>query len=274
MRGFQWPDQGNGFLKIGDSSLEYACYGPAPDKELTIVLLHEGLGCVGLWKEFPKTLSEATGLGVFVYSRAGYGKSSTIGLPRPLDYMTREAVDVLPQILDAIGFESGILMGHSDGATIAAIHAGSIEDFRVRGLVLMAPHFFTEPDGLDAISSARKAYNTSDLREKLARHHDDPDAAFRGWNDAWLDPGFEEWNVSDVIDYFRIPVLAIQGSDDQYGSLAQIEEIDTRIYSPLDTLILQDCGHAPHVEKPEATLSAIVEFTERLARIEHELVRL
>jgi pimeloyl-ACP methyl ester carboxylesterase len=214
----------------------------------------------------------ATGFGVFAWSRFGYGGSDACSLPRPLDYMTREAVDVLPKVLDTIGFRRGVLLGHSDGATIAAIYAGSVEDFRVRGLILMAPHFFTEPGGLASIRAARTAYEQGDLKRKLARYHGQVDAAFRGWCDAWLDPGFERWNVADVIDYWRIPALAIQGRDDEYGTLAQIREIETRTYSPVDTLILDGVKHHPHLEAPEATLAEITEFCERLERIEQAKV--
>jgi pimeloyl-ACP methyl ester carboxylesterase len=213
-------------------------------------------------------LQAATGFGVFVYSRFGYGASDTIPLPRPLDYMTREAVEVLPKVLDAIGFRRGVLVGHSDGATITAIHAGSIADFRVRGLVLMAPHVFTEPSGLASIRAAREAYEHGDLKRRLARYHTHVDAAFRGWCDAWLDPGFERWNVADAIDYWRIPALAIQGRDDEYGTLAQIAEIETRAYSPIDTLILDEVKHHPHLEAPEATLREIAGFCARLERME------
>lgn len=255
-------------LVVNGVRLEYACHGPRPDDAPTIVLLHEGLGCVALWRDFPARLAERTGLGVFVYSRQGYGKSDPVRLPRPLDFMTREAQDVLPHVLDAAGLRRVILFGHSDGATIAAIHAGSVSDARVRGLVLMAPHFFTEPSGLAEIEKARVAYNTTDLRDRLAKYHDDPDGAFKGWNRCWLDPDFRSWNVAEVIDYFRVPVLAIQGRQDQYGTLAQIEEIETRAYSPVETAILDDCRHAPHLEQPEATLAAVADFTARLMRIE------
>jgi Predicted hydrolases or acyltransferases (alpha/beta hydrolase superfamily) len=182
--------------------------------------------------------------------------------------MTREAVDVLPEVLDAIGFEHGVLMGHSDGATIAGIYAGSVEDFRVRGIVLMAPHFFTEEGGLDSIAKAKIAFEAGELKERMAKYHDDPDATFHGWNDAWLDPAFREWNVADVIDYWRIPCLVIQGEDDQYGTLAQVEEAETRSYAPVDTVILPGCGHAPQTDKPDETLAAVAEFCERLERIE------
>lgn len=268
MNKFTWSDGARGAIDVDGCLLDSVCYGPAPAESPTIVLLHEGLGCVELWRDFPQKLAAATGYGVFVYSRAGYGKSDGCELPRRIDYMTDEALRVLPQVLGAIGFQRGILLGHSDGATIAAIYAGSVEDFRIRGLVLMAPHFFTEEMGLSAIANARQQFETGDLRHKLARYHSDVDTAFRGWNDAWLNPEFGHWNVSEVIDYLRIPVLAIQGRDDQYGTLAQIEEIENRIYSPVDIEILEDCGHAPHLEQADKTLQCVVEFVARLDRIE------
>lgn len=258
----------SGVLTADGKTLEYACYGPAPDQAMTLVLLHEGLGCTALWRDFPEKLSQATGLGVFVYSRAGYGQSDPVDLPRPIDYMTQEATQSLPEVLDAVGVQNSVLVGHSDGATIAAIYAGSVSDLRVRGLVLMAPHFFSEPEGLAEIARAKEAYETTDLRDKMAKYHRDPDNAFWGWNGAWLDPRFVDWNVADVIDYLRIPTLAIQGADDQYGTLAQIEEIETRSYAPVDVEILQGTKHSPHLEAPESTLPAITEFCARLQRIE------
>ncbi|CUH82070.1 alpha/beta fold hydrolase [Tropicibacter naphthalenivorans] len=263
-----WQDQAKGTLTAGGKTLEYQCFGPAPSEAPTIVLLHEGLGCLALWRDFPAALAKATGWGVFAYSRAGYGQSDPADLPRPLDYMTREALDVLPQVLDGFGFERGVLMGHSDGATIAAIYAGSVEDHRVRGLILMAPHFFTEETGLSEIAKAKTAYETTDLRDKMAKYHRDADNAFRGWNEAWLDPGFKAWHVADVIDYLRIPTLAIQGKDDQYGTLAQIQEVEERSYAPVDMLVLDDCRHAPHQDQPQAVLDGAAEFLTRLARIE------
>jgi len=267
-----WTAEGR--LQAGGKSLEYRCYGAAPKQAMTIVMLHEGLGCVALWRGFPQKLAEATGMGVMAYSRAGYGHSDSADLPRPLDYMTREAVDVLPQVLDAFGVQRCILLGHSDGATIAAIYAGSVEDFRVRGLVLMAPHFFTEDMGLAEIAKAQDAFAQTDLRERMGKYHRDPEAVFRGWNDVWLDPGFKTWNVAEVIDYLRIPTLAIQGKDDQYGTLAQISEIEDRSYAPVDTLILEDCRHAPHVDQPQAVLDAVNEFATRLERIEAAVVEI
>jgi len=268
MSEFEWRAGDKTSITVNGKALEAVCYGPSPSEAPTIVMLHEGLGCVALWRDFPEKLAEATGFGVFVWSRAGYGQSDPIDLPRPLDYMTREALDELPALLDTIGFQSGILLGHSDGASIASIYAGSVEDFRVRGLVLIAPHFFTEEGGLKAIAEARQIYETGDLRDRLAKYHKDVDNAFRGWNDAWLDPGFKAWNIADSIDYLRIPVLAVQGADDQYGTIAQINEIENRIYSPVDVEIIPDCRHSPHVDQPGPTLAAVAEFCARLARIE------
>ncbi len=274
MAGFCWTPGSTQFLDVNGHSLEAVCYGPSPEQSPTIVMLHEGLGCVELWRDFPKALCDRTGMGVFVFSRAGYGKSSAISLPRPLDYQSREAIETLPKVLDTIGFRNGILLGHSDGATISAIYAGSIEDFRVRGLILIAPHFFGEPESWASIKRAKIDYETTDLKEKLAKYHDNPDCAFLGWNGAWLHRDFRSWNVADVIDYFRIPVLAVQGIDDQYGTLAQIDELGNRIYSPLEKAILDDCGHSPHLEKPEETLAVIEEYVKRLNRIEAEQVAL
>ena len=268
-----WTDGGTGQIAVAGKSLEYATWGAAPGGAPTIVMLHEGLGCVALWRDFPQKVAGATGFGVFVFSRAGYGDSDLADLPRPLDYMTREAVDVLPHVLDQIGFQRGILLGHSDGASIAAIYAGSVVDHRVRGLVLMAPHFFTEETGLSAIVEAKEAYDSGMLKAGLAKYHRDAENTFRGWNDSWLHPDFKEWDISEVIDYLRIPVLAIQGADDQYGTLAQIEEIENRIYAPVDVAILEKCKHAPHLEQQDATLAAVTEFTARLERLEMETVK-
>src|SRR3954465_12358302 len=182
-------------LGIAGASLEYRMIGPKPDAAPTIVMLHEGLGSVTTWGDFPAKLAERTGAGVFLYSRAGYGKSSSIALPRPLDYMQREATEVLPKLLDMIGFRRGILLGHSDGATIAAWYAGSVQDHRVRGLVLMAPHFFMEASNVDAIRKTVASYET-ELRPRLARHHAEVDTAFRGWSGAWLAPGFQNFDIT------------------------------------------------------------------------------
>jgi pimeloyl-ACP methyl ester carboxylesterase len=224
------PDQG--FLELAPLRLEYRMIGPRPDAAPTIVMLHEGLGSVGLWGAFPEQLAAATGAGVFVYSRAGYGNSSPASLPRPLSFMDEEALDVLPRVLAAIEFQRGILFGHSDGASIATIYAGSVQDHRVRGLVLMAPHFFTEAMGLVEIRRAGEAFAEGVLRDKLKRWHADVDGAFRSWNEPWLDPGFEKWDITEALGYIRVPILIVQGADDQYGTLKQIDAAKRRMLLP------------------------------------------
>ena len=265
MTGFPWIEGAPGAIVADGKRLEALAYGPPPDRAPTIVMLHEGLGCVALWRDFPQKLAAATGHGVFAYSRAGYGGSEPVDLPRPLDYMSREARFSLPAALDAIGLRRGILLGHSDGASIAAIRAGDQADARIEGLVLMAPHLFTEPMGLASIAEAGHAYETGDLRAKLAKYHAHVDCAFRGWNDAWLDPGFEAWNIEDAVGRWRVPALVIQGADDPYGTSRQVRAIEARSPAPVTSLILEACRHAPQADQPEATLDAIVRFCARVA---------
>jgi len=259
MTAFSWVSARDVIVADG-KRLEAVAFGPTPDKAPTIVMLHEGLGCAALWRDFPERLASATGWGVFAYSRAGYGASEPVELPRPLDYMTREARLSLPQVLERIGFERGILLGHSDGASIAAIYAGEHTNGRVRGLVLMAPHLFTEPAGLASIAEAKRAYESAGLRAKLAKYHAHVDNAFYGWNGAWLDPGFKSWNIEAFIDGWRAPALVIQGADDQYGTLAQVRAIEARAPTAVTSLALPGCRHAPHLERPEATLQAVANF--------------
>ncbi|MCA8869696.1 MAG: alpha/beta fold hydrolase [Rhodobacteraceae bacterium] len=263
-----WQTGGRQDLVVNGTRLEYQCWGPSPDQAMSLVLLHEGLGSVSLWRGFPEALAKATGCGVLAYSRAGYGQSDPATLPRPLDYMTREAVEVLPRVLDQIGVQQGVLLGHSDGASIAAIYAGTFQDRRIRGICLFAPHFFTEPGGLASIAEAKIAYESTDLKSRMARHHKDAENTFRGWNDAWLDPEFVHWNIEDVIGYIRVPVLAIQGEQDQYGSLRQLDALENGLYSPFDRVVLENCAHAPHLDQADATLDAVAEFVARLKRIE------
>ncbi|HMN73703.1 MAG TPA: alpha/beta hydrolase [Rhodoblastus sp.] len=247
-------------LDIAGHYLEGAWWGPGPAAAPTLVLLHEGLGCVGLWGDFPAKLARATGCGVFAYSRAGYGKSSPIPLPRPLTYMHDEARETLPQILDAIGFRTGALVGHSDGASIALIHAGAIADPRVKAVALMAPHVFTEELGLASIRQAREAYEQGDLKRRLARWHAHVDCAFHGWNGAWLDPGFRQWNLEEFLPRIRIPMQVIQGEADQYGTMDQVRAIARGSGGPVETALIPGIGHSPYREAPEATLEALTDF--------------
>lgn len=249
-----------GFLTIGTSDLEYRLIGPSPSDGPCIVMLHEGLGSVGLWVDFPEKLQAATGAAVFAYSRAGYGASSPAALPRPLDYMQREALDVLPKLLEMIGFREGILVGHSDGASIAAIYAGGVQDHRLNGIVLIAPHFIVEDISVTSIAAIKTAYETSELKTKLARWHKHVDNAFYGWNGAWLDPKFRAWDISEYLAYIRVPVAILQGADDQYGTMRQIEIAQDECYCPVEVTLLPKAGHSPHREAPEATLQTISEF--------------
>jgi pimeloyl-ACP methyl ester carboxylesterase len=259
-----------GFLDLPPMRLEYRMIGPRPDAAPTIVMLHEGLGSVALWGTFPDQLAAATGLGVLAYSRAGYGKSSPGTLPRTVRFMHEEACDVLPRVLDAIGFERGFLFGHSDGGSIAAIYAGSVQDHRVRGLVLIAPHFFTEPMGLAEIGRAREAFAAGTLRKKLERWHADVDCAFRSWSEPWLDPEFETWDITDALGYIRVPMLIVQGEHDQYGTLRQIETAQQECFCPVEAAVLPGIRHDPCREAPEQTLAASAAFVHRLLREHHE----
>ena len=257
-----------GFLRIGDSDLEYRLVGPVPEAAPTIVMLHEGLGSAGLWGDFLERLQVATGCGVFAYSRAGYGASSPARLPRPLDYMHVEACEVLPGVLEAIGFRRGLLLGHSDGASIAAIYAGSRQDHRVRGVALIAPHFIVEEISVKSIAEIRTAYETTDLKAKLARWHKNVDNAFYGWNGAWLDPKFRDWDISEYLAYIRVPVAIIQGERDQYGTLRQVEIAREECYCPVDVTVVPGAGHSPQRDAAEATLDAIAGFASAVLRID------
>jgi pimeloyl-ACP methyl ester carboxylesterase len=256
----------SGFLRINTSDLEYRMIGPAPGDAPTIVMLHEGLGSAGLWGDFPDKLQAATGAGVFVYSRAGYGDSTPANLPRPLDYMHIEALDVLPKLLDTIGFRRGLFVGHSDGASIATIYAGAHQDHRVQGVAMIAPHFIVEDISVASIAAIKTAYETTELKAKLERWHKDVDNTFYGWNDAWLDPTFRNWDISEYLAYIRVPVAILQGADDQYGTLRQIEIARDECYCPVDVTIIPGAGHSLHREAPEATLDTLSGFANAVLR--------
>ena len=253
-----------GFLDLPPLRLEYRMIGPRPDAAPTIVMLHEGLGSIGLWGSFPDQIAAATGAGVFVYSRAGYGRSSPGRLPRSTRFMHEEACEVLPRVLDAIGFQRGFLLGHSDGGSIATIYAGSVQDHRVRGLVLLAPHFFTEDMGIAEIARARDAFIAGAFRDKLKRWHADADCAFRSWSEPWLDPQFRKWDITEALGYIRVPILIVQGDQDQYGTLRQLEAAKAECYCPVETQVLPGVRHVPQREAPEATLDAVASFVNRL----------
>jgi pimeloyl-ACP methyl ester carboxylesterase len=245
---------------IDDKRLEYRCIEP-DDATLTtdaLVMLHEGLGSIGLWKSFPEDLAKATGCRVFIYSRYGYGRSTPLSEKRSVEYMHDEALNILPKFLKHIGVASPILVGHSDGASIALIHNGGGHD--VNGLVLMAPHVFVEELTVQSIQQARLAFEKTELPQKLGRYHDNVESAFWGWNDIWLSPQFKSWNIQTYVERINCESLLIQSDNDPYGTLAQIEVIEKLSPAPTQRVILEDCGHSPHAAQPTATLEAIVHF--------------
>lgn len=227
-----------------------------------------------MWKDFPERVVAATGYGALVYSRAGYGKSDPCKLPRPVRFMYDEALITLPQVLDAFEIREAILVGHSDGGSIALIHAGAAQKLdrsdtrntdktgtRIKGLLLLAPHVFVEDLGIDSIRRIGEDYRRGDLRQRLERYHgENVDGAFRGWNDVWLNPEFRSWNIEEYLRRISVPVLLIQGEDDQYGTLAQIAAIERGVAGPVQKVILKDCGHSPQLDQPERTLEAIEAF--------------
>ena len=227
-----------------------------------LVFLHEGLGSVSHWKDFPARVHEATGCPVTVYSRYGSGDSALLTEPRPVRYMHDEALAVLPDLLAQLQIDNPILIGHSDGASIAIIYAGAHD--RVRGLVLLAPHVFVEDLSVASIADAKVQFETTNLPEKLARHHRDAAKTFWGWNEIWLHPEFRNWNIEEYLPRIACPVLVIQGVDDQYGTMAQVEAIRRQVAGEVEVLALENCRHSPQRDQPEATLEAIRKFVNRV----------
>jgi pimeloyl-ACP methyl ester carboxylesterase len=258
-----------GFIDLPPLRIEYRMAGPRPAEAPTLILLHEGLGSAAMWGNFPEKLAAATGFGVFVYSRIGYGNSSPAELPRSLDFMHVEAQHVLPRLLDAIGFRQGLLVGHSDGASVAAIYGGTVQDHRVRGLVLMAPHFIVEDITIQSIGEIRQAFDTTDVRQRFQRWHADADATVRGWTDVWLKNDFHAWDITDVLAYIRVPMLIIQGDEDHYGTVRQIEIAQQECTCPVEVLLMPGIKHVPHREATGQTLTAIAGFGGRVLR-QHE----
>jgi pimeloyl-ACP methyl ester carboxylesterase len=224
----------------------------------TIVMLHEGLGSVSHWKDFPRVLAEATGAGVFLYSRYGHGGSDALHEPRSVSYMHHEAEVALPEILQMAGIERPLLFGHSDGASIAILYASRFPE-SAAGLILEAPHVFVEDVTASSIAQARVLYLETDLPQRLGRYHSNVDSLFWGWNNIWLDPRFRDWNIESYLDSIRCPVLVIQGAQDEYGTEKQIGAIQRRIPWALG-IMLDDCKHTPHRDRPEVTLSTIGRF--------------
>lgn len=229
---------------------------PAPR---ALVFLHEGLGSIAQWRGTPAAIAELANLPAFVYSREGYGQSSPITLPRPLAYMHDEAAR-LPEILATAGITDPILVGHSDGASIALIAAGTLNP---RSIVAIAPHVFVEDISVASIAAAAEAYRTGEFRAKLARYHADVDGAFWGWNRAWLDPAFRAWNLEALLPAITAPVLIVQGRADEYGTAAQVHAIERGVSGPCETLFVDGAGHAPFRDAPALVHEAIARFVSR-----------
>ncbi len=253
--------------------LEYRWIGPRPDEAPTIVFLHEGLGCLGAWRDFPDRVASMTGCGALVYSRMGYGASDPMREPRSVRFMHQEALDVLPAVVRRFGLEEVVLYGHSDGASIAIIYAGARRGrlgasqgppagvVPVRALVLEAPHVFVEPVCVESIAGIAQSYGTTRLRERLARYHgDNTDSMFRTWTEVWLRPEFRQWNIEEYLPTIESPVLVVQGEEDEYGTLRQVDAVVAQVGGPARSFVLAGCGHSPHSDQPDAVLDAAGRF--------------
>ena len=226
-----------------------------------ILLLHEGLGCVSMWRDFPARLAEATGCRTVAYSRLGFGRSAPRSAPYTPRFIHEEAFGAIPALRERLGIGNVVMIGHSTGASMALVHA-SASEMPVAGVVAMAPLTTVEGSNVESIERARTLYETTDWRARLARHHDDVDAVFYGWNDTWLRPDFRGWNILDDLRRVRAPVLAILGADDEYSTPAQVAAIAANVPDPsrFQSLLLPGCGHAPHRGRPDAVLQAVIGF--------------
>lgn len=253
-------------LCLEDLELEYCWVKPTNPRAdaPVIVLLHEGLGCISMWKDFPQQVATATGLPCLVYSREGYGSSSRFRAPRQIDYLHHEALVVLPEVLQRFAIERPLLLGHSDGASIALIYAGA-NLAPVSGVIAMAPHVFVEEITLEGIREARQVYLNSDLPQRLERYHRDVEGVFWAWNNTWLSPEFRDWNIENYLPSISAPVLVLQGADDQYGSQAQLDAIASQVSGPVQTMMLPACGHTPQRDQPAQVLAAIQQFSQTLS---------
>ncbi len=249
------------FVTVQGRKLEVRTISGARHDATTLVFLHEGLGSVSMWRDFPDKAAAATSCAALVYSRYGYGESDVLGEPRGVDYMHVEALEVLPELLDKLSIRDPLLVGHSDGGSIALIYAAARG---AKGLIVMAPHVFVEDISVKSIAGAKAAFESTDLPQKLGRYHADAAKTFWGWNDIWLHPDFRSWNIEEVLPRVVCPVLTIQGFDDEYGTMAQLDAIARQTGGPIELLRLSDCRHSPHRDQPAVVLEAMSRFIERL----------
>jgi pimeloyl-ACP methyl ester carboxylesterase len=246
-------------LDVPGGPIEYE-YRPGAGDRPCLVFLHEGLGSIDLWRGVPAELADtladdAGDWPMLVFARHGYGASAPAVMPRPASYMHHEADVVLPAVLGELGIEQPVLVGHSDGASIALLYAGA--GHRVRGIVCLAPHVFVEPESIAGIAEAKRMFDSSPMAEKMARYHADPVATFRGWNDVWLSDEFRDWDITDRLANISAPVLLIQGTDDQYGTFAQLDAIEAGVAGPVEQLRVEGAGHAPHLDARDAVVAAV-----------------
>jgi len=254
-------------LEVLGQHLEYRWIGPRPRDAPTILFLHEGLGCQRMWRDFPERLAAASGCGALVYSRRGYGASDPVREPRPISFMHEEALGVLPRLLEHFELEKPVLFGHSDGASIAVIYAGMVPG--AAALVLEAPHVFVQSVCVERIARLAQEYETTRLRERLARHHGaNTDSMFRSWTDVWLRPEFRRWNIEEYLPSIECPVLVVQGENDEFGTLKQVDSILTQVKGPAESLVLSRCGHSPHSERPSEVLEAASRFLRQVLHLE------
>ena len=250
------------FVTVRGRKLEVQRIAGAGAGAPTLVFLHEGLGSVATWRDFPGNVALATGCAVVVYSRYGYGQSDVLHEARRVDYMHVEALEVLPELLAQLEVREPVLVGHSDGGSIALIHAAARG--HTKGMVVMAPHVFVEDISVKSIAEAKAAFETTDLPQKLGRYHADAAKTFWGWNDIWLHPDFRRWNIEECLPRITCPMLAVQGFDDEYGTMAQLEAIARQTGGPIELLRLAACRHSPHRDQPKVVIEAISRFIERL----------
>jgi pimeloyl-ACP methyl ester carboxylesterase len=259
--------EGEGSLVVNGKRLEVTWHGPGPEDAPTLVFLHEGLGCVAMWRDFPATLAAATGCGALVYSRLGYGRSDACVLPRSVRFMHDEGLHVLPALLDLVGIRECVLIGHSDGGSIALIYAGGTPAAPLRGVIAEAPHVFREEVSVRSIQRAKESYENGNLRERLEKYHGaNSDCAFWGWSEAWLHPDFANWSLEEYLPRIKVPLLVIQGEDDEYGTLAQVEAIARQAGAEAEVIMVPQCGHVPHREQEAVTFQAMARFVSRVSK--------
>ncbi|MEM7799462.1 MAG: alpha/beta hydrolase [Chloroflexota bacterium] len=250
-------------IQIESKFLDILHHVVSPQKP-TLVFLHEGLGCIDMWRGFPERVANATGCNLLVFSRLGYGKSDPIELPRPVRYMHHEGLETLPKLLNELNIGRHILIGHSDGGSIALINGGGVQSDHLMGIVTLAAHVFNEPLTIKSIEAVKEVYKTTNLGARMGKYHNDPDHTFWGWNDIWLHPEFKHWNIEAFLPTIQVPTLVIQGLDDQYGTLAQVDAILKGIGALAEKQLIPECKHSPHLEQPDVTLELITGFVNRL----------